>query len=54
MSDREEKLSAESGNDEEDEDKELTLDELGVVFGGWHPAPPAPDPPNPPRSGNES
>ena len=49
MSDREKEVTADSGNDEEFKHKELTLGELGVVYGGWHPGPPAPDPPNPPR-----
>ena len=30
----------------EDEAEELSLGELGAVFGGWHPAPPPPDPPS--------
>ncbi len=48
MSDREKEVDSEAG-EEESEDEELTLGELGVVFGGWHPGPPAPDPPSPPR-----
>ena len=28
----------------ESSDEELTLEQLGTVFGGWHPAPPPPSP----------
>ena len=49
MSDRE-KDTPEKPEDEADAE-ELSLGELGAVFGGWHPAPSPPDPPsdsNPP------
>ena len=40
MSDRE-KDTPEKPEDEADADaEELSLGELGAVFGGWHPAPP--------------
>ncbi|MCY4473925.1 MAG: hypothetical protein OXC83_00615 [Chloroflexi bacterium] len=42
MSDREKDTPEKS----EDEPEELSLGELGAVFGGWHPAPPPPDPPS--------
>ncbi len=42
MSDREKDTPAEPETDAE----ELSLGELGAVFGGWHPGPPAPDPPS--------
>ena len=48
MSDREKEPAAESGSELEPDAEELTADELGVVFGGWHPGPPAPEPPSHP------
>lgn len=36
-----------SYGDVEPADQELTLEDLGVVFGGWHPAPPDEEPPRP-------
>ena len=47
MSGSERDMPAPSGGEVEPEDQELTLEDLGVVFGGWHPAPPEQDPMRP-------
>ena len=44
MRDREKDVPAESSEYAEPENVEQTLDDLGVVYGGWHPAPPDDDP----------
>ena len=44
MSGPDKETPAAPGGDVEPEDQELTLEDLGVVFGGWHPAPPEDDP----------
>ena len=51
MSDREKDTPEQPASDAEDpspetDTGELTLEELGAVFGGWHPAPPPPNPPS--------
>ena len=43
MSDREKDVPAGSDENIDPEDKKLSLDDLGVVYGGWHPAPPEQD-----------
>lgn len=49
MSDREKDVPAGSDENVDPEDKKLSLDDLGVVYGGWHPAPPEDDPTLPDR-----
>ena len=43
MSAREKDSVAGSEDDAEVEDEELTVEGLGLVVGGWHPAPPTHD-----------